>query len=94
VQFATEDKVIVAHLLAHQKPIDLYDVHREYLLSPIQIGAALSRLIAADIIVREGQMIFLTDGARQRIWKLRFEIYNRPKHWRALKRGAPPNIGQ
>ena len=83
MNFSTEDKIIVSHLL-EVGSCKIYSLHEEYLLSPAQVVRALRNLVDNGILVFKGMEIGLAKNAKSQIFRLRHKIYRRTTPWRTI----------
>lgn len=87
MEFTSEDKILVAELLRRQT-VDLFDLHRRYLLSPAQLSRSVRRLARAGFItdtqIITGLSIRLTDSGLRRMILLRRAILARNKDWKKV----------
>lgn len=83
LQFSTEDKIIISHML-EVRISTIYSLHEKYMLSPAQLVRSIRKLQKLGIVSFGREEIQLADNAKLQIFKLRHKIYNRPKPWREV----------
>ncbi|PHQ72375.1 MAG: hypothetical protein COB93_00395 [Sneathiella sp.] len=83
MEFSSEDKIILSHLLK-VKSCTLYALHEDYMLSPAQIICSIRNLCAAGILEFDDTAIKLDKDAEKKIFRFRHQIYSRHKPWRLV----------
>jgi hypothetical protein len=87
MEFTSEDKILIDELLKRQA-VDLFDLHRRYLLSPAQLSRSVRRLVRAGLIADTqditGLSIRLADSGLRRMILLRRDILARNKDWKKV----------
>tara|TARA_R110000803_G_scaffold35368_3_gene76497 strand:+ start:2387 stop:2719 length:333 start_codon:yes stop_codon:yes gene_type:complete len=79
----SEDRIILSQLI-DRKEINIYEIHKEYLLSPGQISRVVSRLIELNVATYENLSLKLTEDKFLNAVKLLKDVDRRPLWWRSV----------
>lgn len=61
----------------YRREIDVYDLHKRYLLSPSQIAACVAKYLELGHIVVDGDLVRLTESGRQGVLARKGDVYFR-----------------
>lgn len=86
MNFTSADRIIVSELVKSQA-VDLYEIHKKYLLSPAQLVDTIARLKAIGVIddsELELSSIKLTSQGLSVLMSYRAEIFHRLNEWKEV----------
>ena len=83
----SEDRIFLKAIFASKESIDIYDIHKEYLLSPGQVSRSLKKLTKLDLVsvdFEAGKALLTENGLIKIVEKRKifFGSFDREK-WRA-----------
>ena len=81
-EIQVEDRIILRSLFSSNGELNVYELHKKYLLSPGQISRSLRKLSSLDIISMdvENAIFEITENGREIILFNRRELFGRPLH--------------
>ncbi len=80
------ESIVVRELYKTTDWVDLYQLHKKYLLSPIQLLDFCEKLLEIEVIEIEGRKARITDFGRKWSVKNRYKIFSSEGPW---AKGSP-----
>jgi hypothetical protein len=88
----SEVRELLRAAYATDAPLDLYELHQRYLLTPAQVLRAVNMLLEMSVVSvgEKGQSIVLTDHGRTWVLANRRKIFSKSTYWKHLPSEGRP----